>query len=69
MQIGPRVQLGPHILRFRRRFAGPQPNKGVVRVAALHGLPELSVYGEDLVLRTLRLAPDRADYEKKRAQT
>ena len=59
MHIGPRTHMRPHLLRVRRRFAGPQPDPGV-RVAALLCLLHLHVYGEDLVLRTLRPAPDRA---------
>src|ERR1700691_3475363 len=62
MRIWPRAQIGPHLLRVRRRFAGPQSDPGV-RVAALLRLLHLPVYGEDLVLRRLRPAPDRADQE------
>jgi hypothetical protein len=66
MHIGLRVQLGPHLLRLRRGSAGPQADEGI-RIATLHSLLHLAVYGEDLVLRTLRLAADRADYETEKS--
>jgi hypothetical protein len=50
------------LVSVRHRFAGPQPDPGI-GVAALLCLLHLHVYGEDLVLRTLRPAPDRADQD------
>ena len=64
LRLGPRPQIGPHLLRIRRRFAGPQPDPGV-RVAALLSLLHLPVNSDHLVLRTLPPAPDRADQETK----
>jgi hypothetical protein len=62
VRIRPRAQIRPHLFRIRRRFPGPQPDEGV-GVAALLGLLHLPVYGEDLVLRPLRQAPERANQE------
>jgi hypothetical protein len=63
MRIGLRAQLGTHLLGIRGLCAGPQPDKGMIRVAGLHGLFHLAVDSEDLVLRTLRPAAERAYQE------
>jgi hypothetical protein len=54
MDIGVWMKHSPHLLRLLGLFAGPQPYKIVVSIAAQHRFLQLPVDGKDLALRGLR---------------